>query len=212
MYIKAAKTHSKGGEPAYSYRLVKSERVGGKVRQVALLNLGTGFSVPKERWREFCHVLEMKMAGQQSMLEIDPELDATAGPIARKLRSRSLEKPKTPPKTANVDLDSLEHEDPRTVGGERLCLKALEELRFKEILRNVGFGARDARIACALVVARMLHPASCSAWRATTGPWRGGRSTASATASRRRRNRSRRPSSGASANFSTFPKPLYSTT
>ena len=160
MYIKAAKTHSKGGEPAYSYRLVKSERVGGKVRQVALLNLGTGFSVPKDRWREFCHVLEMKMAGQQSMLEIDPELDATAGPIARKLRSRSLEKPRTPPKTANVDLDSLEHEDPRTVGGERLCLKALEDLRFEDILRNVGFGARDARIACALVVARMLHPAS----------------------------------------------------
>ena len=52
MRIKAAKTHMKGGEPAYSYRLVKFERVGGKVRQVALPDLGTGFSVPREKGRE----------------------------------------------------------------------------------------------------------------------------------------------------------------
>ncbi|MDE0112793.1 MAG: hypothetical protein OXN84_10975 [Albidovulum sp.] len=52
MYIKAAKTHMKGGEPACSYRLAESERVGGKVRQIALPDLGTGFSVPREKWRE----------------------------------------------------------------------------------------------------------------------------------------------------------------
>ena len=160
MYIKAAKTHMKGGEPAYSYRLVKSERAGGKVRQIALLNLGTGFSVPREKWRELCHLVEMKMSGQLSLLETDPSLDGDAERIAGKLRSRRLEEPKEPPRTAEVDLDSLEHEDPRTVGGERICLKALEDLRFREALEAAGFGDRDARIACAAVAARMLHPAS----------------------------------------------------
>ena len=160
MYIKAAKTHSKAGKPAYSFRLVKSERIGGKVRQIALLNLGTGFSVPRKNWRELCHLVEMKMVGQDSLLDIDPGLEAAARSIARKLRARSLEKPQEPPRTAEVDLDSLEHEDPHTVGGERICLKTLEDLRFAEILREVGFSDRDARIACAVVVARMLHPAS----------------------------------------------------
>ncbi|MDE0306442.1 MAG: hypothetical protein OXI87_16425, partial [Albidovulum sp.] len=172
MRIKAAKTHMKGGEPACSYRLVKSERVGGKVRQVALPDLGTGFAVPRESWRELCHLAEMKMTGQMSLLETDPELDATAQSIACKLRARRLEEPKAPPRTAEVDLDSLEHEDPRTVGGERICLKALEDLRFREALEEVGFSDRDARIACAVMAARMLHPSSereTSRWLRETG-------------------------------------------
>ena len=52
MRIKAKKSRVKGGEPACSYRLAESERVAGKVRQVALPDLGTGFSVPREKWRE----------------------------------------------------------------------------------------------------------------------------------------------------------------
>ena len=37
----------------------------------------------------------------------------------RKLRARSLEKPQEPPRTAEVDLDSLEYEDPLTPSAAR---------------------------------------------------------------------------------------------
>lgn len=59
-----------------------------------------------------------------------------------------------------VDLDTLEHDDTRTVGGERVCLAGLSELGFGELLHAQGVRGRDARIAIALVVAKMLHPSS----------------------------------------------------
>ena len=64
------------------------------------------------------------------------------------------------PEIATVDLDTLEHENPRTVGCERLCLKALDDLGFAEILHGLDIKGRDGRIASALIVARMVHPAS----------------------------------------------------
>ncbi len=62
MYIRATKTHSSDGKPAYSYRLVRSERTGDRVRQKTLLNLGTNFSVPKELWRDVA--VRVEMSGQ----------------------------------------------------------------------------------------------------------------------------------------------------
>ena len=61
---------------------------------------------------------------------------------------------------ATVDLDTLDQEDSRSVGCERICLQALEELGFQELLRSLGASARDSRLAVALVVAKMINPAS----------------------------------------------------
>ena len=44
--------------------------------------------------------------------------------------------------TATVDLDTLEHENPRLVGCERLCLAALDELDFAAILHRLGIKGR----------------------------------------------------------------------
>ena len=169
------------------------------------------------------------MVGQESLLDIDPALDAAAWAIARKLRARSLEKPQEPPRTAEVELDSLKHEDPLTVGGERICLKALEgsPLRGDPAGGRLQRPRRAHRLRCRggadaasgerardrpAGFAKPARPPSYSGSRATTGPWRGGRCTASAIASRRRRSGCRRPCSGASASFSTFRKPSSSTT
>ena len=47
-----------------------------------------------------------------------------------------------------------------SVGAERVCLRALEDLGFQRILDGCGLSLRDARIATALVAARMIHPSS----------------------------------------------------
>ncbi|GAB6044263.1 hypothetical protein JCM17961_49480 [Endothiovibrio diazotrophicus] len=47
MYIRRTRTrNTTTGEGYYTHRLVSSERVGGKVRQRTLLNLGRHFDVP----------------------------------------------------------------------------------------------------------------------------------------------------------------------
>ncbi len=88
-----------------------------------------------------------------------PDLLQAAQQIADRLSLSAL------PDTASADLahvhlDSLDHRFVRSVGPERLALHALRELRFADALRDLGVSSRDARIAAALVLARMLHPSS----------------------------------------------------
>ena len=40
MYIRATKTHTRKGEARHTYRLVRSDRIGGKVRQSTLAEPG----------------------------------------------------------------------------------------------------------------------------------------------------------------------------
>jgi len=45
MYMRRTQTRSNAtGEPYFTYRLVRSERIDGKVKQVTLLNLGRHFA------------------------------------------------------------------------------------------------------------------------------------------------------------------------
>ena len=163
MYIRATKTHSNDGRPAYSYRLVRSERTGDRVRQKTLLNLGTNFSVPKELWRDVAVRVEELLSGQLSFIPSSTEVEAAAEQIVRQLLARGM-KPVADTEdaddTAHVRLSTQEHEDPRSVGLERICLKALDDLCFVSTLQDLGVSPRDARIATALVVAKMAHPAS----------------------------------------------------
>jgi len=161
MFIRATKTHSVRGQPGFSFRLVHSQRCGAAVRQKTLLNLGTDYPVPRSDWPEVTRLAEDLLAGQEPLLTAPAEILAAAEDLVRRLRANgfALSQSDDHP-TARVRLDSLQHDDPRSVGGERLCLHSLQQLQFPDLLRQAGASARDAGIASALLVARMLHPSS----------------------------------------------------
>ena len=49
MYIRQTRTNSKAtGESYITYRLVRGERIGGRVRQITLLNLGRHFPIKQD--------------------------------------------------------------------------------------------------------------------------------------------------------------------
>ena len=140
MYIR--RTHSSNsatGERYATHRLVPSERVGGRVRQLTLLNLGRHFALPPEEWPALCARLEELRSGQGALL-------ASAGPVereAQRLFARLLARQGvTPPATSRtaggdvqaVDIDSLELSRPRSVGVESVALWAMAEVRFVERL------------------------------------------------------------------------------
>ena len=55
MFIRRAKIRtSERGEVYYSYRLVRSERSGDRVRQHTLLNLGSAFPLERRHWPVLC--------------------------------------------------------------------------------------------------------------------------------------------------------------
>ena len=93
MYIRETLTRRTANNTYRSVRLVEGRRVGRKVQQKTLLNLGTGFSIPKAQWPELVEIIESKLAGNEYLFEPAPELAATAESIVQRLRSRELEKP-----------------------------------------------------------------------------------------------------------------------
>ena len=162
MFIKATKTYTdKAGQARKSHRLVRNVRVDGRVRQQTLLNLGTHWDVPRELWLRIAQRTEEILAGRQALFPEPETVEQHAQRLARQLRAKGVglsEKPD--PAVVRVDLDSMEHQDPVSVGAERVCLQALEDLGLQRILKGCGLSLRDARIATAIVAARMIHPSS----------------------------------------------------
>jgi transposase len=162
VFIKATKTHAdKAGQVRKSHRLVRNVRVDGRVRQQTLLNLGTRWDVPRELWLRIAGRTEEILAGRQALFPEPETVEQHAQHLARQLRAKGFGLCDQPdPAIAKVDLDSMEHQHPVSVGAERICLKALEDLGFRRILVGCGLSPRDARIAAAIVAARMIHPSS----------------------------------------------------
>ena len=162
MFIKATKTHTdKAGRARKSHRLVRSIRVDGRVRQPTLLNLGTHRDVPRELWLRIARRCEAILAGGQALFPEPETVEQHARQLARNLRAKGLVLSGRPdPAVARVDLDSMEHQDPVSVGAEPVCLRVLEDLGFRRILEGCGLSLRDARIATAIFATRMIHPCS----------------------------------------------------
>ena len=161
MFIRRVQTRPRAGslQPYASFRLVRSVRSGSSVRQLTLLNLGAHFSVPQQQWPALCELVEAIRSGQTPLIEPAPDLLQAAQQIADRLSLSALPDSASND-LAHVHLDSLDHRLVRSVGPERLALHALRELRFTDALHDLGVSSRDARIASALVLARMLHPSS----------------------------------------------------
>ncbi len=70
MYIRRVRTRNKTtGESYFTHRLVRTERIGRRVRQVTLLNLGRHFSLAPKDWSSLCLRIEEILSGQLGLLE-----------------------------------------------------------------------------------------------------------------------------------------------
>ena len=72
MYIRRTHTNNSAtGERYFTYRLVKSERVGGSTRQSTLLNLGRNFAIEQDHWPTLCARVDEIMGCQLALLPIE---------------------------------------------------------------------------------------------------------------------------------------------
>jgi len=59
MFIRRTRTNNTATDEAYfTHRLVRGERIGGKVRQITILNLGRHFPVKQENRPLLCNRIE----------------------------------------------------------------------------------------------------------------------------------------------------------
>jgi hypothetical protein len=89
MFIRQTQTRSNGsGESYFTYRLVESKRVGRKVSQHTLLNLGIHFDLSTEVWPELCTRIEQILSSEQPLFASDPTIETTAQHIYNQIIAR----------------------------------------------------------------------------------------------------------------------------
>jgi transposase len=171
MFIRQTKTsNAPSGEAYYTFRLVASERIGGKVRQQTLLNLGRNFSLPRDQWPQLCARIEEILAGQMTLLPASPTIETMAQRYAARLVA-GRQAVASSQETAGgqyheVDVDSLQLVRPRSVGVEHVGLAALEWLALPRILAEVGFNGVQQAAAIGSIIGRMAAPGSeLATWR-----------------------------------------------
>lgn len=182
MYIRQTRTNNKvTGEGYFTFRLVRGERIGGKVRQITVLNLGRHFPIKPEDWPTLCARLEQLLQPQETLLA------ATSSPVVERMAQRLFGQlvaqapmAETPaaettasagdgspqvqearaPDFQDVDIDSLQQTQPRSVGVEQLGLHALNQLGLIEKLAELGVNGAMRSAIIGSIVGRMAHPAS----------------------------------------------------
>ena len=171
MYIRRVPTRNiTTGESYFTHRLVRTERIGNRVRQVTLLNLGRHFAVAQEDWPTLCPRIEEILTGQAGLLSLKPELEKLAQRYAAQLllrhQGQTVESGWTRRSVSagrcfvEVDVDSMEVLRPRSVGVEHAGLSVMRELGFIEQLQALGFNRAQCAAAIGNVIGRMAAPGS----------------------------------------------------
>ena len=170
MYIRRTQTRNTStGERYFTHRLVRSERVGARVRQVTLLNLGRHFAVPQADWPGLCARVEELLSGQASLLGGASALsvEREAQRIAALLLARqgvSSAAPAAPgaalAAAEPVLVDSLTLHRPRTVGVEAVGLWAMDQVQFIALLTELGLSGPQRAAVLGVILGRMAAPGS----------------------------------------------------
>ena len=167
MFIRRSATrNTTTGEFYFTYRLVRTERVAGKVRQVTLLNLGRQFAVAQEDWPLLCARIEQLISGQDTLLpgNDSERIEAAAQRYAARLVVRApateVAAAAPAPDFREVDVDSVEDRQPRSVGVEHMGLAAMAKLGFVKKLEELGLNGAARAAVIGNVIGRMAKPAS----------------------------------------------------
>ena len=167
MFIRRTKTRTVGTQDHYfTFRLVKSVRIGNKVRQRTLLNLGAHFDLPTAQWPLLYQRLDNLLAGQATLMDYPEEVDNHAQRIVAQLISRQAETSPDADDTSStgdqqsVDVDSLQLVRPRTVGVEHVGLWAMEQVGLRVLLAQLGLNSRQQAAAMGSIIGRLAAPGS----------------------------------------------------
>ena len=194
MFIRRTQTRSRvSGEPYFTHRLVQSVRVGKAIKQTTLLNLGSHFDLPQAQWPALAQRIDELLRGQISMLDatLPEQVQAFAQRYAAQLIAHQrpvpslgaapaaaapANAPSGPAGEADqlaryqeVDLDSLELVDPRSVGVEHAALSAMRQCGLEDKLEQLGLNRPQIAAAVGNIVARMAQPCSELATHAWLG-------------------------------------------
>jgi transposase len=170
MFIrKTTHTDRKNRQEYHTFKLVEAVRTERGPRQRTLLNLGTGFTLPEEHWKDLSNRIEEIITGQIPVFAYPEEIEILARRYARKIihdrgQPVVLEKggghDETKPDYHRVDINTLDNERPRSVGAEYVVHETIKELGLDQKLTTLGFNEPARDVAIGVITARLVAPSS----------------------------------------------------
>lgn len=179
MYIRAVKKQrSKTSKAFYQYTLAQTYRIDGKVKQRAILYLGSDPLLENKVNRAtVLRLLQDKIFRKGDLFDKqEPEnqvpkaLRELAGALYEKYRIKYGDTPSEneasiPPAPAkaeyhNIDIKSLEVADVKTFGAEHLCKQVLDKLQLGDCFAEIGMTKKQSGKALLSIAARAIFSSS----------------------------------------------------
>ena len=171
MFIRGINKKNKDGSKVYTYyRLSHTYKVGRKVRQQTIINLGKLEGLPKDKHKLLANRIEELLTGTESLFfDMDDDIEKLAEQFTKKIISkgvftfkkkiRSISK-EVATDYQEVDFNSIEQLESKTIGGEWLVKQAFNKFGVSDLFSAIGMSGNEAGIAQMLLTAKMLHPSS----------------------------------------------------
>ena len=162
MFIRRTVSKSKkyNDEKYYTYRLVESYRVDGKVKQRVLLNLGPSFNVEKENWSILSTRIEDIIKQRGSLFEIDKELELLAQQYALQIISSNTNEVKEDIDYQTIDINTIKQVNPRSIGTEHIVYETIKELQLLNLFEKLDFTDIQINSALGTLIAKCCNPSS----------------------------------------------------
>ncbi len=161
MFIREYKTkNKKTGKIYIKHQLVESYRTEAGPRQRIVMNLGK-VDLKRSDWRRLAFALEGKLSGQDTLLD-EPKINAAADAAMRNYDFYKIRKKNKVPagRTLTIDLGKVGVCACRTLGPELAGVSAWDKLSMNTILKEAGLDKKSREIAKAVILARLIYPAS----------------------------------------------------
>lgn len=171
MFIRAVHKKDRKKENTYTYyRLTHSYRVGNKTRQVVVLNLGKLDGLDKKFHKPLANRIEEILSGVSNTLfnTLPSEVETLAQRFSSQISREKIfpfNKGKAISKDLdsnfqNVDLETMEQIESRSIGGEWLVRQAFDTLGIPALLEQIGLDKKQTEVAQQLLTAKLIHPSS----------------------------------------------------
>lgn len=167
MFIrKALKIDSRSGKSYSAYHLVESVRTVKGPRQKTLLYMGSQIDLPEGEHPLLAQRIEEIIQGQQTLVPYSAEVERLAQLYASQVIRRLSEVDageKSPSSSAEfvaIDINTIEHSEPRTVGTEHLLLQMAEQLQLTDKLKELGLSPTEVAMALGSIIGRAVKPDS----------------------------------------------------
>lgn len=167
MFLKVVNKGSRiKGNVVMHFRMVEAYRQGDTVRHQNIYHLGTlpELTQPediKALGRRIDELVKEKISGQKTMFACEnPEVERLAQYYSEQIILKNKIDYDKSKNYELIDTNSLSHSDVREAGAEWLTHQALDQLKMKEFLENVGFSELEIQLAYTHIISRAVCPNS----------------------------------------------------